>query len=70
MEKSVPRENAGSIALSVKEACRLSSLSRTKLYELMNSNAIPAYKVGRRRLLLQDELHQALKSLPRAGGTL
>lgn len=63
----LPRESAGSIALSIEEACRLSSLGRTKLYELMNNNVIPAYKVGRRRLVLRDELDQALKSFPRVG---
>jgi len=68
MVNLVPREIADSIALSIREACQLSSLGRTKLYELMSSNVIPAYKVGRRRLVLRDELQQALKSLPRAGG--
>jgi excisionase family DNA binding protein len=68
MGNLVPREIAGSIALSIREACQLSSLGRTKLYELMSRNVIPAYKVGRRRLVLRDELQQALKSLPRAGG--
>ena len=67
MENSIPIESASSIALSIKEACRLSSLGRTKFYELMSSNVIPAYKVGRRRLVLRDELQQALKSLPHAG---
>lgn len=67
MENYLPRENAASIALSIKEACRLSSLSRTKLYELMKSNVIPSYKAGRRRLVLPHELQEALKSLPRAG---
>jgi excisionase family DNA binding protein len=66
MDESVTRESADSIALSIQEACRLSSLGRTKFYELMNSNMIPAYKVGRRRLVLWEELQQALKSLPRA----
>jgi excisionase family DNA binding protein len=68
MGNLVPREIAGSIALSIREACQLSSLGRTKFYELMSRNVIPAYKVGRRRLVLRDELQQALKSLPRAGG--
>lgn len=67
MEKLVP-ETAASIALSIEEACRRSSLGRTKFHELMNSNVIPSYKAGRRRIVLQDEFHQALKSLPRAAG--
>ncbi len=69
MAKPLPREIAGSIAiaLSIKETCQLCSLGRTKLYELINSNVIPTYKVGRRRLVSRDELDRALKSLSRVG---
>ena len=67
MEDYAQREIASSIALSIAEACGLCSLGRTSFYELISSNVIPTYKVGRRRLVLRHELQQALKSFPRAG---
>lgn len=69
MAKSVPREIAGSMALSVEEACELCRLGRTTFYQLIKSNTIPARKCGRRTIILLDELEQALKCLPLAGGT-
>jgi excisionase family DNA binding protein len=68
MKKSVPREIADSIALSVKEACETSGIGRTSFYKLLKSGKIPAHKCGRRTLVLPGELEQALQSLPRAGG--
>jgi excisionase family DNA binding protein len=66
--QNLSHEGAGSIALSIKEACRLSSLGRTKLYQLISTNALPSYKIGRRRVVFRQELEQALKkSLPHAG---
>jgi excisionase family DNA binding protein len=67
MPNSLPREIAHFFALSVKEACNLSSLGRTTFYKLLKSGKIPARKCGRRTIILRDELHHALKSLPRAG---
>jgi excisionase family DNA binding protein len=68
MSKSVPREIAQMFALSVKEACELSSLGRTTFYKYMRLGKIPAHKCGNRTIVLTNELHQALMSLPRAGG--
>jgi excisionase family DNA binding protein len=68
MADCMPREIADSIALSVEEACELTSLGRTTFYGLMKSKKIPARKCGRRTIIILDELYQALKSLPRAGG--
>ena len=39
------------IWVSVCEACRLSGLGRTKLYELMASGRVLSTTVGRRRLV-------------------
>lgn len=66
MSKSVPREIAGSIALSVREACELCSLGRTSFYKFVKSGQIPARKLGRRTIVLPSELEQAFKSLPPA----
>jgi excisionase family DNA binding protein len=37
--------------VSVKDATRLSGIGRTKLYELLNANAIASVKIRRKRLV-------------------
>ena len=66
--QKLPRKSAGTIALSVKEACETSSLGRTTFYKLLKSHRIPAHKCGRRTLVLLGELEEMLNSLPLAGG--
>lgn len=39
------------LALSIKEACRISSIGRTRLYELINQGTLRTTKVGRRTLV-------------------
>ena len=56
MAHFVPRETAGSIALSVEKACELCSVGRTKFYELLKNKTIPARKIGRRTVVLRSEL--------------
>jgi excisionase family DNA binding protein len=56
------------LALSVKEACALSSLKRTKFYQLLKENKIPARKCGRRTIVLRSDLEDFLRSLPVMGG--
>jgi len=60
-------EDAGPLALSVEDACKLCSLGRTTFYKLLKSGKITAHKGGRRTIVLWAELEQALKSLPIAG---
>jgi excisionase family DNA binding protein len=61
------REIAHSLALSVEEACKITSLGRTTFYKLKKSGLITARKCGNRTIVLWDELEQDLKSLPRLG---
>jgi excisionase family DNA binding protein len=67
MLKTIPGEIAHSLALSVNEACTLSSLGRTTFYKYLKNGKLPAHKCGSRTVVLRDELEQALKCLPRAG---
>jgi excisionase family DNA binding protein len=60
-------EVAEPLAFSIKDACKLSSLGRTKFYELLKNNQIPARKCGRRTIILKCELEEFLKSLPQVG---
>jgi excisionase family DNA binding protein len=66
-DPSHPREVAEPLALSIKEACKHSSLGQTKFYQLLKANKIPARKCGRRTIVLRIELEEFLKSLPRVG---
>ncbi len=68
MPNLVSREIAHSLALSVEQACELGSFGRTTFYKLLKSGKLTAHKCGNRTIVLRDELHEALKSLPLAGG--
>ncbi|MGD0109442.1 MAG: hypothetical protein ABSC06_36230 [Rhodopila sp.] len=51
-------------AVVMKEAVRLSGLSRTELYRRLKSGEIEAIKVRSRTLVLMDSLKRLLASLP------
>lgn len=48
------------LAVSVAEACRLSSLGRTKIYEALKQNKLKAHKIGRRTLIRMDSLRSLI----------
>jgi len=50
------------LALKVKEACAVSGLGQTTLYEAMQSGALPYIKVGASRLIMRVDLEDFLKS--------
>jgi excisionase family DNA binding protein len=52
------------IGLSIPRACEVSGLGRTSLYAAVKSGDLPARKVGRRTIILPDDLDSYLKSLP------
>lgn len=52
------------VALSVREACERVGVSRTRFYELVNSGAIVARKLGKRTIVLTADLDTFLLSLP------
>lgn len=45
----------------------LTGLGRTRLYELINSGDLPARKIGRRTLVLREDVEAFLRGLPRIG---
>ena len=49
------------IAYTVPVACKLGGIGLTKLYELMTSGELPSVKVGRRRLIMADDLRALLE---------
>lgn len=50
------------LTATVKEACEITGLGKTKLYDLMNAGAIRTTTVGRRRLVSMDSLRALLEA--------
>ena len=48
------------LVYSVREACRISSLGRTRLYQLINSGQLEVTRLGRRTLVNAASLHRLL----------
>lgn len=48
------------IVYSIREACRISSLGRTRLYQLINSGQLEVTRLGRRTLVSAASLHRLL----------
>lgn len=46
------------LAYSVRDACRVSSIGRTRLYSLIKEKKLEARKVGKRTLILAASLHR------------
>ena len=44
------------LAYSIKEACRVSSIGKTRLYQLIKANKLKATRVGRRTLIPAESL--------------
>jgi excisionase family DNA binding protein len=56
------------IALTINEACRVSGLGRTKLYDLIKDGRIKARKLDKRTLIVRSDLEAYLNGLPTIGG--
>ncbi len=50
------------ITTSVKDACAMSGIGRTKFNELMGNGQIDTIKIGRRRLVKIDSLKRLLEA--------
>ncbi len=55
------------ISVTIIEACKLSGISRSYLYQVMARGDVRSIKAGRRRLVLVASLRTWLQSLPSEG---
>ncbi len=65
----IPTEKSpcgGQIAHTVEDATRISTCGRTLLYAAIKSGKLKARKIGRRTVILDEDLRAWLKSLPTA----
>ncbi len=51
------------LSLSIEEAKAATGLGRTKLYQLINSGELKAKKIGKRTIVLKDDLEAFLNGL-------
>jgi excisionase family DNA binding protein len=49
---------------SINDCCRLASVGRTKLYELIANGEIPVRKIGRKTLIAAPDLLDWIERLP------
>ncbi|ELF6207506.1 helix-turn-helix domain-containing protein [Pseudomonas putida] len=56
-----------SLSVSVEEAARLTSHSRSGIYEAIASGELKAFKLGRRRLILVSELKTWIERVAQNG---
>ena len=52
------------IALSIREAVAVANVGRSSIYEAIAAGRLPARKLGKRTLILHDDLAAWLDSLP------
>jgi excisionase family DNA binding protein len=52
------------LAYTIREACEVSGIGRTSLYELLKTGTLRARKHGKRTLILDSDLRNWLASLP------
>ncbi|MCH7937839.1 MAG: helix-turn-helix domain-containing protein [Proteobacteria bacterium] len=51
------------LLVGISEACRLLSLGRTSVYQLMDAGDLQNIKVGKRRLIKMDSINEFIERL-------
>lgn len=63
----IQADTSTSLSVSVEEAARLTSHSRSGIYEVIGSGELKAFKLGRRRLILMTELKAWIERVAKDG---
>ena len=56
----MPSDNFEPLAYSVVEACRVTSIGRTRLYQLINEGCLEVRKIGKRTLIPAASLRRLI----------
>jgi excisionase family DNA binding protein len=51
-------------AYSIDEAAKMSGVCRTRFYQLLNDGLVPGKKIGKRTVIIEEDLQKFLQSLP------
>ena len=62
--------NIKKIAITIPEACAVSGLGRSSLYEIFKEGKLKPRKHGKRTLILLEDLENYLRSLPEIEATV
>jgi excisionase family DNA binding protein len=54
--------NCSPLAYSINDACRVTSIGRTRLYELIAEGKLATVQVGRRRLVKADSIRALVQA--------
>jgi excisionase family DNA binding protein len=57
-----------SLVFTIAEACRALGIGKTKLYSLIDDGRLPARKIGRRTVMVFEDLRRLLDGLPEMPG--
>ena len=57
---SLHAHNPEPLAYSVADACRVSSLGKTRIYQLINAGTLSVRKVGKRTLITAESLRRLI----------
>ena len=58
----LPHVDTPTRTLSVRAAAKALGIGRTKLYEMLNEGRLRSFLLGRRRLILQEDLNSLIYS--------
>ena len=56
--------------ISVKQAAEMTGCSKSFIYKLINEGLLPAKKIGRKIVVLEEELNTWIADLPSAKGEI
>ncbi len=63
MQKEMKMQSPPPISYTVEQACAVTGIGKTKLYEVLDSGELPAKKWGKRTLILKADLTKFISSL-------